>query len=161
MAKGFVPVGQAGGAVLARPAAARRRCFPGGAGDVRAGRVFTTRVLGEWGRPGGEEFRADTLLVVSELLSNGLLHAGGPVELTLRRNWPTIRVEVFDTGPGSPEPHDPRESGRPGGRGLHIVDRLSTDWGVVRHRHGKTVWADLRLAGRSRPDPNRSHRTQN
>ncbi|MEV6211542.1 ATP-binding protein [Kitasatospora sp. NPDC051914] len=115
------------------------------AGDVRAGRDFTTRVLDEWGRPGGEALRADMLLVVSELLSNALVHADGPVELTLLRDGPIARVEVFDTGDGRPEPRNPTDAAHPGGRGLHIVGRLSADWGVVGHDRGKTVWAELDL----------------
>ncbi|GAA1090265.1 MULTISPECIES: ATP-binding protein [Kitasatospora] len=137
----------------ARTVSERHRCYFGAPGDIRSGRDFTTRVLDEWGRPGGEERRADMLLVVSELLSNALLHGGSPIELTLVRDGPSARVEVFDGGPGSPAPREPPEAANgPGGRGLHIVDRLSTGWGVVPHHHGKTVWADLSLAGRDGQD---------
>ncbi|MCU7821264.1 ATP-binding protein [Kitasatospora sp. DSM 101779] len=150
MAKGIGRTRCTAGA--ARSVSARRRCYFGTPGDIRSGRDFTTRVLDEWGRPGGEDRRADMLLVVSELLSNALLHGRSPIELTLVRDGPCARIEVFDTGPGSPAPREPREAvNAPGGRGLHIVDRLTTDWGVVRHPRGKTVWADVSLNHRERP----------
>ncbi|WP_052391269.1 ATP-binding protein [Streptomyces sp. NRRL B-24484] len=150
MTKGVGRTGWAAGA--ARSVSERHRCYFGAPGDIRSGRDFTTRVLDEWGRPGGEERRADMLLVVSELLSNALLHGSSPVELTLLRDGPHARIEVFDTGPGSPAPREPEEApNAPGGRGLHIVDRLSNDWGVVRHHHGKTVWADVNLRRQEQP----------
>ena len=87
----------------------------------------------------------DVLLVVSELVTNACLHAGGPEELRLRRGSKSLRLEVVDGGPGDPAPRTPHRAGRPGGHGMFIVQRLCLDWGVVRRTDGpgKTVWAEL------------------
>ena len=37
------------------------------------------------------------------------------------------------------------QAGDEGGRGLHLVDELSADWGVRSHPHGKTVWFTLAI----------------
>lgn len=91
----------------------------------------------------------DAALVVSELVANAVLHAGGPVVVTLRfRSGETdepaaVRVSVAD---GSPVPPVIREygTGASTGRGLALVARLVDAWGVELVEQGKVVWADLR-----------------
>jgi len=87
---------------------------------------------------------ADAQLVVSELVSNALLHAPGAEthELQIVRHGTGIRLSVADgssTGPALRPPDD----GRPGGRGLRIVEALTTAWGHEPQPDGKRVWADL------------------
>ncbi|WIV54288.1 ATP-binding protein [Amycolatopsis nalaikhensis] len=93
----------------------------------------------------GEAHRIDALLVVSELLDNAYRHAGGPVQLRLlRRHDPCeITVAVADSGSGAPRMRtpDPR-----GGRGLLLVDRICSAWGVSHHDDGKVVWGTLGCA---------------
>ena len=78
-------------------------------------------------------------LLVSELVSNAIRHAGTPVRLTLRREPGGLRVEVRDGAPGAPRPRlaDPDSEA---GRGLFLVDHLAREWGVRPERRGKTVW---------------------
>jgi len=85
-------------------------------------------------------------LLVTELVANAVLHGAGRVLLTATRRGGTIRVEVSDEGPGRPvvQPPDPYMEH---GRGLRLVDGLSTGWGTCArtdHRPGKTVWFELR-----------------
>lgn len=126
----------------------RRRCVFGPAGQVRLGREFTAKALLDWGVPADDLVDEDIRLIVSELLSNACLHAGGPEELALVLGEDRIRIEVFDGGAGCPEPRSPHNSSRPGGHGLHIVGRLSTGWGMEPTGDGKVVWAEVALAPR-------------
>ncbi|MEU0529075.1 ATP-binding protein [Amycolatopsis tolypomycina] len=97
----------------------------------------------------------DALMVVTELVTNACEHAGGPVYLRLRRSdHPClVSLEVGDVdattaqpAAGHSQPSDLR------GRGLVMVDALSSDWGVryPPSSTGKTVWADVPCEGRDR-----------
>jgi anti-sigma regulatory factor (Ser/Thr protein kinase) len=73
-------------------------------------------------------------LLVSELVTNSVLHAGaGPdalLELRLAVSPEQVRAELIDPGPGFPSPTQLPEPG-PGGRfGLFLVERLATRWGT-------------------------------
>ena len=86
-------------------------------------------------------------LLVSELVTNALVHAQ-----TTARLWITVihgvaRVEVTDDGPGQPVQRDP---GPDGGYGLWLTDTLARSWGVTRPgdtpaKPGKTVWFTVPL----------------
>ena len=89
---------------------------------------------------------ADTaVLLVSELVTNAILHAGPGAATTVLRleyggSW--LRIEVHDTSPHEPAPRTPDwldESGF----GLMLVDALATKWGVQQTIQGKAVWAEL------------------
>jgi two-component sensor histidine kinase len=85
-------------------------------------------------------------LVVSELVTNALLHAKTVFELRLEHHeaLQRIRIEVADLGSGQPEVLHPPPS-QPRGRGLQIVRFLSHSWGVhwAPEAHRKTVWAEI------------------
>lgn len=89
----------------------------------------------------------DAALVISELLSNALQHAGPLPGAGVRVVWDldegAVRISVSDGG-GTTEP----ELGQPtptttGGRGLRIVARLSRRWGTQCDDEGTTVWAEV------------------
>ena len=89
----------------------------------------------------------DAVLVLSELLSNAVLHARPMAGAEVRVAWmlspPTLEVVVRDGG----SPTRPR-AGRAslsaiGGRGLAIVEHLSSSWGVRADELGTEVWAVL------------------
>jgi len=86
----------------------------------------------------------DVLLVLTELVSNAFDHGEHPRRVRLRRRAVpcSVRVEVYD-GAFSPPVVGRSRLGEHRGRGLVIVDRLSTAWGVLDHQAGKTVWADI------------------
>ncbi|MFE8993428.1 ATP-binding protein [Streptomyces collinus] len=128
----------------------RRLSFGDESGVVPLARDFTRQALYAWGwlPAASADQRAaaeDVLLVVSELVTNACLHAGGPDQLRITCDNKVIRVEVADRGTGQPSPRTPHRAGRPGGHGMFIVQRLCLDWGVVRTPgvSGKTVWAEL------------------
>jgi hypothetical protein len=132
------------------PEPVRRLLLTGESGIVPRARDFTRQALYDWGwLPAATADRRaaaeDVLLVVSELVTNACLHAGGPEELRLLHNAKALRLEVVDGSAGDPAPRTPHRAGRPGGHGMFIVQRLCLDWGVVRDasRPGKTVWAEL------------------
>jgi len=89
----------------------------------------------------------DAALVVSELLSNAILHAyplpGGGVEVAWDVDGACVEVAVSDGGGATtPMVGHPSEFS-PGGRGLGIVAHLSLTWGVRANGAGLTVWAVL------------------
>ena len=99
-----------------------------------------TVLLREWGLTG--EAAEPTLLVVTELVSNAAEHGSGPAWLGIEPRGETVRVEVCDGAPEPPLrlPHDPA---RPRGRGLSLVEAVSSRWGVTDDPPGKVVWAEV------------------
>jgi len=89
----------------------------------------------------------DVALVISELFSNALRHASPLPESKLRVTWQidpaSVRVSVSDGGgPTLPELGEPTQSAT-GGRGLRIVEKLSSHWGTSTGEDGTTVWAEV------------------
>lgn len=80
------------------------------------------------------------VLMVSELATNSVRHADSEFSVAVAVTRRQIRVEVSDAGSGVPI----RRSTTPAdlsGRGLAIVEKLASEWGVRRSRSGgKTVW---------------------
>jgi anti-sigma regulatory factor (Ser/Thr protein kinase) len=89
----------------------------------------------------------DVALVISELFGNALRHAaplpGGQLRVAWQIDPVSVRVEVSDGGaPTVPELGEPAQ-GAIGGRGLRIVEKLSTKWGTSASEDGTTVWAEV------------------
>jgi anti-sigma regulatory factor (Ser/Thr protein kinase) len=98
----------------------------------------------------GRDDLTDTAeLLVSEVVTNALLHAGTDIVLRATLDGTTLRVEVGD---GSPHLPVRRRYGATSGtgRGLLMLEQLVDDWGVSRQGDGKTVWF---LLGRGDLDP--------
>jgi anti-sigma regulatory factor (Ser/Thr protein kinase) len=87
---------------------------------------------------------ADAELVVSELVTNALVHAPGAesYELSILRRPGGIRLELADGSSIGPMIRE-LEDARPGGRGLRIVQTIGVSWGHDEHANGKRVWVDL------------------
>jgi anti-sigma regulatory factor (Ser/Thr protein kinase) len=90
----------------------------------------------------------DLRLVVSELVTNSVLHAGlSPDErislyVEVRRG--SVRGRVCDPGPGFEKPSEPGpRSDMRGGWGLTIVEKISDQWGVEKGRHVVCVWFEI------------------
>jgi hypothetical protein len=96
--------------------------------------------LAGWGWD--EDCVAAAVLVLSEILTNAQVHTDGDVVLILRRTGRGVRLSVTDTDARMPTRRDTGPE-HEGGFGLHILDTITTGWGVRRRRGGKTVWADL------------------
>lgn len=84
----------------------------------------------------------DLALVVSELVTNAVLHARTPCELVLSLSDGTLRVEVADDSPAIPR-RKIYGSTATTGRGLGLVEVLSRAWGVDRRNGGKVVWVEI------------------
>lgn len=87
----------------------------------------------------------DARLLVTELVSNAVLHGTGPVGLVLSRGGGSLRVAVEDESPLMPvlrQTPEPDASGR----GMHLVAQLANNWGVAPRpdgRPGKRVWFEI------------------
>jgi anti-sigma regulatory factor (Ser/Thr protein kinase) len=89
----------------------------------------------------------DVRLVVSELVTNSILHAGlSPndyISLTVRVSAGSVRGRVCDPGPGFEVPSDPRpQTALRGGWGLPIVETISDRWGVEQNSCA-CVWFEI------------------
>ena len=82
------------------------------------------------------------MLLVSELVTNAILHARSPIDLALRLSLRTLRVEVRDGSRVAPEQLEP-DDGTLAGRGLTLVDFCAERWGVEPTEEGKAVWFEL------------------
>jgi anti-sigma regulatory factor (Ser/Thr protein kinase) len=120
-------------------------------GSVKAARRFVVEALMASGRPGDADIAE---LLVSELVTNAVLHARSGAELVVRVEDEVLRVEVRDASRRLPtaRTHDMESQT---GRGLELVELLSDGWGVdleeglAAEGGGKSVWFELQLA---RPD---------
>jgi anti-sigma regulatory factor (Ser/Thr protein kinase) len=92
---------------------------------------------------------SDAELLVSELVTNAVLHARSETEVTIEREGSTVRVSVHDTSSARPRL---RELGPESvtGRGLLLVDRIAHRWGFDAEPDGKSVWFEI--DGRARVD---------
>jgi anti-sigma regulatory factor (Ser/Thr protein kinase) len=109
-----------------------------------------------------EEFLDGVCLVVSELVTNAVLHAGRRLTLSvgLDERDKGVRIEVGDPSPAPVVPRSYSEDSGTG-RGLILVEALSDRWGVdaISGGAGKTVWAEMNpqlpapKAHQDRPDP--------
>ncbi|MFC9732398.1 ATP-binding protein [Streptomyces roseolus] len=111
--------------------------------SVSRARHLTEERLLLWGR--GPEIRDTAALVVSELVTNAVLHtASSRIVCELRQGADSVRIAVRDEGgPAGPRIRDCGADER--GRGLLIVDALCEAWGAERTGHGtaQIVWAEL------------------
>jgi anti-sigma regulatory factor (Ser/Thr protein kinase) len=95
----------------------------------------------------GREDVETAMLVVSELVTNASLHAGTECELALRGSGSTLRVAVSDFDSRAPSRRQDFRGELTTGRGLRLLEVLSSRWGVDPHPRGKTVWCELRVHG--------------
>jgi anti-sigma regulatory factor (Ser/Thr protein kinase) len=83
-------------------------------------------------------------LLVTELISNAVRHAGAPtVDLLVLVTPSAVRVEVVDQGPGFQPAERRRDQDPEGGWGLFLVGRMADSWGVARDPGGTRVWFEL------------------
>lgn len=110
---------------------------------VARARRFLAETLKTWGI---SDLYLDAVTVVSELVTNAIVHAPAPGELRLSLLPDVLRVAVTDSGAGAPEPRHASAT-REGGRGLYLVNALTSAWGMEPLADGgKVVWAELTRA---------------
>lgn len=153
-----------------------RTTLPSGPLAAGAARRFVRAALTEWAGMAEpdtftERLADDALVVVSELVTNAVVHAGTDIELSCRLKGaeddpPGLVVEVCDHHPsravrddGAEHPERPYGYGMPEyGRGLRLVSSLATAWGITYRTGTKTVWARLPLDGAFDDSPRRDAR---
>lgn len=103
-------------------------------------RRFVSATLGKWHVDGGD----DAVLVVSELVTNALLHARSPMTVRLAEEPDgALRLSVEDASPVAPRTRAfSIESGT--GRGLRLLESIAEAWGVEPVEGGKVVWCRIR-----------------
>jgi anti-sigma regulatory factor (Ser/Thr protein kinase) len=131
------------------------QAFPAGPESVPAARRYVTEMLDRV--PAGPTGTA--ALLVSELASNAVRHAGGSefeVEVQAFPDEGRVWVGFTDRDSGLPVLRAPADTAEHG-RGLHLVGRLADSWGARRRRFSaeKTVWFELRYAGGNPASANR------
>jgi anti-sigma regulatory factor (Ser/Thr protein kinase) len=97
----------------------------------------------------GDAHLGDVLLVATELVTNAYDHGDGPLQVRMSYTARPcrVRIEVDDNSLEHPAITPPLATG--GGRGMHIVDKLASAWGVREPpaSSGKTVWAEVSCDG--------------
>jgi len=120
-----------------------------------AARRFVRDTLQTWfisgAAPVGHGLVDDAVLLTSELVTNAVVHAGTPVEVTCKLTGGGVEVVVSDGHPARlvPEPpeneHIPAE--RTSGRGLLLPAALASAWGVTYGQAAKAVWFRIGQSG--------------
>ena len=108
---------------------------------VAAARQFASSVLHGWGY---DALAVDACLVMSELATNAVVHAGSPFRAFIHRTPGALLIAVKDAGGGTAKFPVGTATG-PGGRGLGIVEILADRWGCDALPDGKVVWAEFAL----------------
>lgn len=116
---------------------------PEDAESVRHARHFVRAQLHRWSL--SSSVVGDAVLLASELVTNALRHGSPPRQLELELSPDRLFIAVRDAGAGRPRLSLPVND-QEGGRGLALLDALSTAWGTeARPKDGKLVWCELAL----------------
>lgn len=123
---------------------ASRRTLEPDIASSAAARRFMEETLRRWSC-------ADVLdvvnLLVSELVTNAVVHGGSQAEVSVVLTPRALRVEVGDHDERIPEPKRESDDWATSGRGLALVESLSRTWGIDRVARGKVIWFEV-----DRPD---------
>ncbi|AQS66068.1 PAS sensor protein [Streptomyces pactum] len=112
---------------------------------VRHARRFTRRTLRSWGVP--DDDIDGVLLIVSELVTNALVHTDGKVRLDLTLISGRLRLAVADASPRTPAKPTSIGWEATGGRGILLVEAMSAAWGTLPVSGGKQVWSEVQVGG--------------
>jgi anti-sigma regulatory factor (Ser/Thr protein kinase) len=105
----------------------------------RAARLMLHEALERWDQ---RAVLDDAALILSELVTNAVVHARSPLEVSIRHHDGKLRLSVHDQSPARPRLG--KADCEPGtGRGLRLIAELAADWGIAPSGPGKVVWAEL------------------
>jgi anti-sigma regulatory factor (Ser/Thr protein kinase) len=105
-------------------------------------RALVTDQLAQWAL---DDLAFSTELIVTELVTNAIRYAGGPIQVQLVRDRASLICEVSD--PSSSQPRLRRaKSTDEGGRGMFLVAQLTSRWGSRYGPEGKTIWTEQQFA---------------
>ena len=107
--------------------------------SAAAARRFVTKVLEGWDH---RELLDSVTLLVSEVVTNAVVHAGTELEVSVKLLAEAVRIEVTDRSETLPEPRQAAD-GDTSGRGMALVEILADAWGVEPLPVGKTVWFEM------------------
>jgi anti-sigma regulatory factor (Ser/Thr protein kinase) len=126
-----------------RPAGLRSLSIslPGGPAAAADARSHVRSAIEAWGVPADPYIAA---LLTSELVTNAIRHAGGPVRLFVTCSAGQLHVYVHDSSREWATPLDASVDAEDG-RGLMLVATLATQWGCYRTSVGKAVYFTLAL----------------
>jgi anti-sigma regulatory factor (Ser/Thr protein kinase) len=171
------PSASAGGVALpvggfgpVRTSASARASLPGSPLAASAARRFVRAALAEWTAldvPAADRITDrvtdEAVLLVSELVTNAVVHAGTAVEVCCALDVsshegepPSLVVEVTDHHPtrvlrGDPPAADAEGAECAGGHGLRLVAEIAEAWGTTYRRASKTVWFQVSVAAPAEP----------
>ena len=113
--------------------------------DLRAPREARLAITQFLTRAGLPQLIDDAQLLASELVTNAVQHACGPIKVRASLTDGFVRIEVSDaaaTSAPAPRHAEPTDEG---GRGMELVEKLSVRWGWKVTPESKVVWLDLRV----------------
>jgi anti-sigma regulatory factor (Ser/Thr protein kinase) len=126
-----------GGHAISRPRATGRCWLPVSGAAPHLAREFV-RI---WACPDHLVDPQEACLLVSELVTNAVVHGQGPIRLTVRCAGTRAVIAVTDGGPGLPIiPATRPPTDALAGRGLWLLVNLAEDWGIRAHAETKTIW---------------------
>ena len=125
----------------------RRRSLEPSVGSGALARRFMEETLDRWAC-------ADVLdvvnLLVTELVTNAVVHGGSQADVSVVLTTTALRVEVTDASTTIPEVNE-AEDWATSGRGLALVENLSRRWGIDRLEQGKVIWFEVDRPDEPRP----------
>ncbi|WP_307841208.1 SpoIIE family protein phosphatase [Streptomyces endocoffeicus] len=157
-----LPVG--GGVGPVRTSASARVSLPCSPLAASAARRFVRAALADWAAlevPAADrvtdQVADEAILLVSELVTNAVVHAGTAVEVSCALDVsdregepPSLVVEVTDHHPTRVVRGDPPDADEPpeyaGGHGLRLVAEIAESWGTTYRRATKSVWFQMAVA---------------
>lgn len=128
-----------------------RLALPGDPTSSRAARRFLSDVLAVHHL---DHCYDDAGLVLAELVTNALLHAGTQIVVGVSVSDTALRLEVADGSPARPSARRHSLTATTG-RGMGLVAALSSAWGVSENGSGKVVWAEIAV-GEAAPGAGRT-----
>ncbi len=119
--------------------ASERQQFPPDLQSAREARRFVVTTLRAWAC---EPLVDSVSLLVSELVTNAVIHAHSAVELVLHLSPDKVRVEVIDAANMGVHRRDAASDAQ-SGRGMALIEALASSWGIDSLLSGKSVWFEV------------------
>ena len=116
-----------------------RERFPSELQSARDARRFAAKALSSWGC---DDLEDAVVLLVSELVTNAVIHAHSDVEVVLRLRPERVRVEIIDAAAEYVQRRDAASEDQ-SGRGMALTEALASAWGVDTLVAGKSVWFEV------------------
>lgn len=122
------------------------RRFPPVLQTAREARRFVSDTLRGWRC---DELVDSVCLLVSELVTNSVIHAHSEVEVVLHLHTEVMRVEVIDAADEGVH-RRAASSEDQSGRGMALIEAVASSWGIKSLAAGKSVWFEVPLEGAGR-----------